>query len=84
MIYQAADELLQKVHFGAQRARLIGLAAGNLRDGSGVAQLNLFDDTPQRSCQLDQACDQIIERFGTRAIAPARLMNRSGPDAAWR
>ena len=84
MLYEAADELLRKTHFGAQRARLIGLAAGNLRDGSGVAQLNLFDDTPQRSCQLDRACDRIIERFGTCAITPASLMNRCRTDAVWR
>jgi len=84
MLYEAADKLLQKVHFGAQRARLIGLAVGNLRDGSGGGQLNLFDDTPQRACQLDRACDRIIERFGTRAITPASLMNRSRTDAVWR
>ena len=84
VLSEAADDILRKTHFGAQRARLIGLAVSNLRDGSGVAQLNLFDDTPQRSCQLDQACDRIIERFGSRAIAPASLVNRSRPAAVWR
>ncbi len=71
-IYRPGVEMLQRVDFGAQRARLIGLGVSNLTE-QRAAQLSLFDHSVQDVGKLDQACDRIRDRFGDDAIRQARL-----------
>ena len=71
-IYRPGVEMLQKVDFGAQRARLIGLGVSNLTEQRG-AQLSLFGQSAEDIGKLDQACDRIRDRFGEDAIRQARL-----------
>lgn len=74
VIFQRARELLRRVRFGAQQARLIGVGVSNLSEGSGPGQLSLFSDTDERRSELARARDEIAERFGRRAITRARLV----------
>ena len=79
-IYEIARELLTKLDFGAQRARLIGVGVSNLTDASGPDQLDLFDQGDDRRDDLAQARDAIANRFGADAITRARLVREPGPD----
>lgn len=83
-IFAQARELLGRVEFGAQRARLIGVGVANLTEGSGGGQLSLFDAAPTRETDLTRARDAIADRFGTSAITRARLVHEPAPrpDAA--
>jgi len=72
-----ARELLGRVRFGAQRARLIGVGVSNLTEGSGPGQLSLFSDTDERRSELARARDEIARRFGRGAITRARLVHET-------
>ncbi|MFP4248730.1 MAG: DNA polymerase IV [Armatimonadota bacterium] len=74
-IFSVARELLGRVRFGAQMARLIGVGVSNLTDGSGPGQLSLFSDSDERRSELARARDEIAERFGKGAITRARLIH---------
>ncbi|MFO8078755.1 MAG: DNA polymerase IV [Armatimonadota bacterium] len=74
-IFSVARELLGRVRFGAQMARLIGVGVSNLTEGSGPGQLSLFSDSDERRSELARARDEIAERFGKGAITRARLVH---------
>jgi DNA polymerase-4 len=74
-IFTVARELLERVRFGAQRARLIGVGVSNLTEGSGPGQLSLFSEEDERRSELARARDEIAERFGRGAITRARLVH---------
>ena len=74
-IFTVARELLGRVRFGAQRARLIGVGVSNLTDGSGPGQLSLFDETAERRSELARARDELAQRFGKGAVTRARLVH---------
>ncbi|MGI5819328.1 MAG: DNA polymerase IV [Armatimonadota bacterium] len=74
-IFGVAREMLGRVRFGAQQARLIGVGVSNLTEGSGPGQLSLFSDTDERRSELARARDEIAERFGRGAITRARLVH---------
>lgn len=73
-VYEAAEKLLRGYKFGARRVRLIGVAASNLTQEHGAAQLSLFDEHSNRYRQLSRARDNIIGRFGKQAIERASLL----------
>ncbi len=74
VIFEATRRMLRGVQFGAQRARLIGVAVSNLTEGSGPGQLSLFDAEPSRLSDLARARDAIAARFGPTALTRARLV----------
>lgn len=78
-IFAQARELLGRVEFGTQRARLIGVGVSNLTEGSGAGQLSLFDAAPTRDTNLARARDAIADRFGASAITYARLVHEPAP-----
>lgn len=79
-IYETARELLAKLDFGAQRARLIGVGVSNLTNSAGPDQLDLFDQDDDRRDDLEQARDDITKRFGSSAITRGRLVREPGAD----
>ena len=80
-IFASAREMLRRVQFGAQRARLIGVGVSNLVDGAAPGQLSLFDHEAERTTDLTRARDAIADRFGRGAITRARLVHEpEAPD----
>jgi DNA polymerase-4 len=71
-IYRVARELLEAAHEG-QSVRLTGVAVQEL--GTGEAQLGLFPEKPKRSDKLNAALDRIAERFGTKAVTTADVVD---------
>jgi DNA polymerase-4 len=74
-IFAHAREMLAKVRFGAQRARLIGVGVSNLTDEAAANQLSLFAEAEDRREELAKARDEVVERFGKGAITRARLVH---------
>lgn len=75
VIFEVARDLLRRVRFGAQAARLIGVGVSNLCEGSGPGQLSLFDEDNERRSDLTRARDELAERFGQGAVRRARLVH---------
>ena len=74
-IFAHAREMLGRVRFGAQRARLIGVGVSNLTEDAAAHQLSLFAETDERKSELAKARDELVERFGKGAITRARLVH---------
>jgi DNA polymerase-4 len=70
-IWRTAVDLTRKEVRG-QRIRLLGVAATGLDDKQ---QLGLFDAGEDRRRRVTQAADEIRQKFGTRAIRRARLLD---------
>jgi DNA polymerase-4 len=75
-IYQAALELARPEMRG-KKIRLLGVGTSHL--GEGGQQLGLFPADDPRRRKLVEAADEVRERFGSRAITRARLVESSLP-----
>ena len=82
-LYRAALELLQRAHED-KPVRLTGVSVQSLDDDE--PQLGLFPTAPPRSSKLNAALDKIAERFGTKAITTADIVETRGEadDEEWR
>jgi DNA polymerase IV len=69
-LFAVAWRLFEDVH-GPRKVRLLGIYASGL--GGGTAQLDLFAPPPS---PVDQAQDQVRERFGDGALTRASLLGR--------
>ena len=58
-----------------QLLRLLGLAVSGL-DEAGGYQLDLFERTDQRRIRLNQAIDEIRDKYGRKAIVRASLLRK--------
>jgi len=74
-IYQAAVTLLAAAVKRGMHVRLLGVRAANLTSGR---QLGLFDTSSEKHARLDQAVDDLRERFGDKAIRRASLADKPG------
>jgi DNA polymerase-4 len=69
MLWQATKQLYDKwVRSGFRPVRLIGMGAARLGEHQGVQQGLFADPQNTRRRQLDNAVDQIRDRFGTKSI----------------
>jgi len=79
-IYHAVNKLFHKVFHNGDSIRLLGLYAGGLEYAPNVIQGDLFKSEQQkRNESLDQALDQIRDRFGEKIITKASLLKRPDP-----
>jgi DNA polymerase-4 len=83
-IFTIARELLAKLRARRRApARLIGVALSHFETGT-AGQLALFDHGAARALETDRdrslarASDSVRERFGHRALQPARLLGDAG------
>ncbi|HEX8990064.1 MAG TPA: DNA polymerase IV, partial [Anaerolineales bacterium] len=65
-ISRTAIELMRRVRRPGQPVRLIGVGVSGL--GEPVRQLNLWDTQSEKSRQLDEAIEQLRQRFGDGVI----------------
>jgi len=74
-LHEAARKLLrEKVDFGGQGARLLGIAATRLY-GAGEAEKSLFpDEQAGRRRRAAQAVDRLRARFGADTVTRGRLL----------
>lgn len=75
-IYKEGRSLLRTVDRVDEGVRLVGLGATNLQRADEPVQLAA--DQASNWADVSEALDQISQRFGTDAIMPARLADRSG------
>lgn len=72
---QAAQELLSRLNLTHVQVRLVGLSLGNLCPNDAFEQGLLFDQPARlENQQLEQALDQIRDRFGEKIITRASLL----------
>lgn len=72
-LYGAALALLERAAVGRRPVRLLGLGGEGLSPSGSPEQLGL---EPRPWSELEAAVDRVRERFGTDAVAPARLIGR--------
>ena len=78
-IYEAAAELYRGLHLDRPRVRLVGVKAENLLDAAQAPEqltLDLGGTAPRRAA-TDQVLDAARARFGSDAVRPASILNRS-------
>jgi DNA polymerase-4 len=73
-IHSAALSLLQKIPWGGQRIRLLGVAVSKLSDKASAGQVPLFPLNPRRE-KAAQAVDEIRRRYGEGGITRASLLS---------
>lgn len=78
LIYDTAIEIVKESWNIRAPIRLLGIAATNLTTGASFRQLDFFGSTGEEDLKqqrLDQAVDQIRNRFGGGALRHASLMS---------
>jgi DNA polymerase IV len=75
VIYDTARRLLDAHWTAGRPLRLLGVGVEGLLDEAGY-QLTLFERKDQRRIRLNQALDEIRDRFGDEAITRAALLRR--------
>jgi len=75
-LYEAAVGLLARTGAGARPVRLLGIAAEGLVDADVPRQMTLADGPRE---DLEDAVEQIRDRFGREAVARARLAEGPTP-----
>jgi DNA polymerase-4 len=73
-IHALACRLWERMDEG-RTIRSMAVALTDLSPAS-VSQLDLFEPAEQRSERVSDLLDQLRDRFGERAVVPARLLNR--------
>ncbi len=74
IVCEQAASLLWR-HWDRKRAvRLLGVGVSGLLEGAGY-QLQLFGNTDQRQARLNQALDEIRDRYGRDSILPASMLD---------
>ncbi len=75
LIFKTVIKLLGKVKIKKEGVRLLGVKLSKLTSNDKLKQLNLLGDKEDKLEQLTQSLDKIREKFGTKAITRASLLN---------
>ena len=70
-LYRGAEPLLEKAADGTA-FRLIGIGASKLVDGEDADRPDLVNQGQTQDIQIEQAIDQVREKFGTAAVGKGR------------
>ncbi|MDH3393673.1 MAG: DNA polymerase IV [Desulfobulbaceae bacterium] len=73
-IYQTGSNLLSKTDAGFKPVRLLGITVANLSSRDAVQQQLLFAADNRQRNQLNQAIDNITDKFDQDAIRPGTLL----------
>ena len=78
-IYQTACGLLTKSEAGRRPLRLLGISVANLTPADAPGQQSLFPlASTSRPRKLNQALDNIADKYGSRTVVPATLLPPGG------
>jgi len=84
IIFKTVVELLDKVRHKKGGVRLLGIKLSNLTSGNERRQLKFLRDEEDKKDdkleQLTQSLDKIREKFGSKAVTRASLLNQKGSD----
>jgi nucleotidyltransferase/DNA polymerase involved in DNA repair len=75
-IFTVAEKLMKTLLREGALVRLIGVYAGNLEIETGGMQMSLLNPASQKDQKLAFAMDDIVHRFGVRAITRAALVEK--------
>ncbi|HSW38287.1 MAG TPA: DNA polymerase IV [Acidobacteriota bacterium] len=75
-IFPVALKLVEKLFRKNARVRLIGITGSGLEPGSGAARRSLFSTNSAKDRRLAGAIDDIVHRFGGRAVTRAALITK--------
>lgn len=83
LIYAVAVQLLGSVGQRSMPVRLIGVRAEQLEESATTSLQLSFDRRDDNWRAAEQALDQVTQKFGSKSVLPARLMEpgRTGDDA---
>jgi DNA polymerase-4 len=73
-LFPMAMELISGMIRPEAPVRLIGIYAGNLEETAGGCQMSLYNPVEQKNRKLAAALDDIVERYGNRAVTRATLV----------
>jgi DNA polymerase-4 len=76
VLYPVALRLMLPLIREGVAVRLIGISAGSLQMKDGTGQIQLFGTSSGKDRQLAAAMDEIVQRFGSRSITRAALVQR--------
>jgi DNA polymerase-4 len=74
-IFPVALKLMKSLVREGVPVRLIGVHTGNLEAEDSGKQMSLLDRVPQKDRQLAAALDDIVQRFGGKAVTRAALVS---------
>ena len=79
VIFPVALKLMKSLIRKNVPVRLIGIHTGNLKLEEDGKQMSLFDRAPRKDRMLAEAMDDIVQRFGDKAIMRAALVSSKKP-----
>ncbi|MFF1385443.1 DNA polymerase IV [Arthrobacter sp. NPDC058288] len=75
LIYAVAVQLLDSLGPRAMTVRLVGVRAEQLEDAAQTSLQLSFDRRDDNWRAAEQALDRVAEKFGSKAVLPARLLD---------
>ena len=73
-VFAQVTRLLDALHLGRTRVRLVGVRVEGLRLRAGVQRQLSLDEAERGWAEADRAVDRAARRFGDRAVRPASLL----------
>ncbi|MEK0153757.1 DNA polymerase IV [Arthrobacter oryzae] len=75
LIYAVAVQLLESLGPRAMTVRLVGVRAEHLEDAAQTSLQLSFDRRDDNWRAAEQALDRVAEKFGSKSVLPARLLD---------
>lgn len=80
-IYSVTTQLYDRLGLQRARLRLVGIRVEHLVDADNVPVQLTLDGAEENWRNVEVAADSLIERFGSAAVRPARLIHNKQPDS---
>jgi len=79
LIYQVAVQLMESLGPRSMNVRLVGVRAEQLEPAGQTSMQLSLDRRDDNWRAAEQALDRVSERFGSRTLLPARLLEPGKP-----
>ena len=81
LIYAVAVQLLESLGNRPMTVRLVGVRAEQLEAAAQTSLQLSFDRRDDNWRAAEQALDRVTEKFGSKSVLPARLLDPGGASA---